>query len=507
MQVKSDLLQLESNTQGCDYVITDVHGNVALLQKIIERLEAGDRLFINGDLLDRGKNSLEVMNIILNANKDQVFVTRGNHENLFLKFYESISKSKDSYTPEDDLNILIYLENGGEWVLSDDAKGQWSLCQTYRTRYRLSLWTDFMKSQSSPSKLAFDLEKLRPIAEYFKTLPYCIHIKGDDRKLACDLYHADRAISSEEFKRRITSEEGLLEHEKTHATWSRKGKAEFGRHCHENSDRLYVGHSVLFDPEDAVRGYGRVITLDTSGLEAAEVLLLNHTKSEVELVSFRRSDETTPRKQLECAQKYIQVALKYPLVIEEINKLKQELQDKTAQAIVEAYLGELNQEWAQSTKASDREETYNNGLATLQLIQNFIATKQDKNYEKFFQQTKEYCNKTCNKRSRLQVVCAFLAATLLLLAATALTGGIAFYVGLGLAAAGGIGGGLGVATVLLKISGIPGRLLNWITGKHNYASNLGFFPTNMQKNTAELCNKLDDLARQQCAEASLAVKK
>lgn len=68
-------------------VISDIHGNFRLFKKLLDKLNytEEDYLFINGDLCEKGPNSLEVVTYIMALHKksDKVFVTKGNCDVLF----------------------------------------------------------------------------------------------------------------------------------------------------------------------------------------------------------------------------------------------------------------------------------------------------------------------------------------------------------------------------------------------------------------------------------------
>lgn len=63
-------------------VTSDIHGNLNLFKRLLEKVDftENDYLFINGDLCEKGVNSLEVIDFVrdLVANNQLVFVTKGN---------------------------------------------------------------------------------------------------------------------------------------------------------------------------------------------------------------------------------------------------------------------------------------------------------------------------------------------------------------------------------------------------------------------------------------------
>ena len=77
-----DIQFLPGNTTGHDYIIGDIHGCSELLSQALNLLGPNDRLFIVGDLIDRGPDSLGVLRIV--QNDPRVHVVRGNHEDVFL---------------------------------------------------------------------------------------------------------------------------------------------------------------------------------------------------------------------------------------------------------------------------------------------------------------------------------------------------------------------------------------------------------------------------------------
>ena len=76
-----------------NYVVSDIHGNAERLEALLFLLRrkhpVGDyKLYILGDLFDRGDESQKVLSIVL-ANQGNIEVLKGNHEWLFMKFMES----------------------------------------------------------------------------------------------------------------------------------------------------------------------------------------------------------------------------------------------------------------------------------------------------------------------------------------------------------------------------------------------------------------------------------
>jgi len=98
--------------------IPDVHGCLRTLRRLVEevvRLERSDNLYLLGDLIDRGPDAKGVIDYLLDlqAQKYQVVVLRGNHEQMLL----------DACHDRDDFRLWL-LNGGGATLASfgvDDA--------------------------------------------------------------------------------------------------------------------------------------------------------------------------------------------------------------------------------------------------------------------------------------------------------------------------------------------------------------------------------------------------
>jgi serine/threonine protein phosphatase 1 len=92
---------------GRTFIIGDIHGDLAALDKVLERLpglHAGDTLVFLGDYLDRGPDSrgvIERVRALEAACPARVVALRGNHEDKWIECYR---------TP--DINFLLPYNNG-----------------------------------------------------------------------------------------------------------------------------------------------------------------------------------------------------------------------------------------------------------------------------------------------------------------------------------------------------------------------------------------------------------
>ena len=101
-------LQLPANAKGRDFLVGDLHGHRALLERELARrsFDTGvDRVFSVGDLTDRGPDSLATLELLA---EPWFHAVLGNHELMllnYLGFYKSRLHSRKAFA-----------EGGGQWV-------------------------------------------------------------------------------------------------------------------------------------------------------------------------------------------------------------------------------------------------------------------------------------------------------------------------------------------------------------------------------------------------------
>lgn len=99
------------NLVGRDFVVGDVHGQMAMLERLLRAVGFDarfDRLFCLGDLIDRGPDSERLLRTF--HDRDGLYCIRGNHEELLLA-----SRHNPVYR-------RVWERNGGDWAdaLPDD---------------------------------------------------------------------------------------------------------------------------------------------------------------------------------------------------------------------------------------------------------------------------------------------------------------------------------------------------------------------------------------------------
>jgi len=121
-------LELPENVKGDDYIVSDIHGMVGLLESELQDVNfnyENDRCISVGDLIDRGPDSKRMLDI---AKEPWFYAVYGNHEELFVKAYEEdLSYGGHSDAAPYSLNtredsMVMWTMNGGGWTYGLDDK-------------------------------------------------------------------------------------------------------------------------------------------------------------------------------------------------------------------------------------------------------------------------------------------------------------------------------------------------------------------------------------------------
>lgn len=110
---------LPENTQGRDFIVSDLHGHRQQLDAQLSKLGFShkiDRVLCVGDLIDRGPQSNECLALL---DEPWFYSVRGNHEQMLI---DTIAEQTDSQWSR-------WLMNGGSWVLNEpeSATNQWAV--------------------------------------------------------------------------------------------------------------------------------------------------------------------------------------------------------------------------------------------------------------------------------------------------------------------------------------------------------------------------------------------
>jgi serine/threonine protein phosphatase 1 len=105
-----------ANKMGRDFVVGDIHGHFELLAFLLNKCAFDkhlDRLFSVGDLIDRGPDSIDVMNWL---QQPWFHAVRGNHEQMLI---DCVSGDGD---------IARHTRNGGAWLYELPNALQLKIC-------------------------------------------------------------------------------------------------------------------------------------------------------------------------------------------------------------------------------------------------------------------------------------------------------------------------------------------------------------------------------------------
>jgi serine/threonine protein phosphatase 1 len=97
------------------FVISDIHGNDELFRRSLKKvkLKKSDKLFILGDIIDRGKNSkgvLDTIFLLLDSGFD-IECVKGNHEQMFLDSFSDNNMFNQWMLNGGDKTLMSFLTN------------------------------------------------------------------------------------------------------------------------------------------------------------------------------------------------------------------------------------------------------------------------------------------------------------------------------------------------------------------------------------------------------------
>lgn len=80
-----------------DYILSDLHGCYALACRLLEKVKfsARDRLFVLGDFIDKGPESIRLAKFLFSM--PNAVCIAGNHEYDFLKYYRGLMRETQDY--------------------------------------------------------------------------------------------------------------------------------------------------------------------------------------------------------------------------------------------------------------------------------------------------------------------------------------------------------------------------------------------------------------------------
>lgn len=109
--------RFEKNVVGNDYIVGDIHGCYTKLYQKLSELQFNrekDRLFCTGDLVDRGEESIDCLDILAEPWFHSV---RGNHDQMAVAW---VLRDEDFFA----MSPSLYTRNGGQWFMDLDKETQ-----------------------------------------------------------------------------------------------------------------------------------------------------------------------------------------------------------------------------------------------------------------------------------------------------------------------------------------------------------------------------------------------
>lgn len=200
MSTESYIKHFDINIRGCDYIVGDIHGCYSMLDMELDKINFNievDRLFCVGDLVDRGPESIDVLDILAQPWFHSVV---GNHDLMAVDYYVyKINKALDTRFTD------TYIRNGGQWFIDLDKETQ------------------------------------RLIVEKLIKLPIVIEVET----VACTIgiVHADCPFSDWNYFKEVllTDNNKILEE----CVWSRSKLRNPTQEIIQGIGKLYHGHTVL----------------------------------------------------------------------------------------------------------------------------------------------------------------------------------------------------------------------------------------------------------------------
>lgn len=330
---------LPNDATGNNCLLGDVHGSGQLLNFIVtERITAADRLFIVGDLFDKGKDPEAVFQL-LQAHTN-IYVTRGNHEDLLL------NACRPEATADE---IKGFLLNGGQWVLEKNtAEATWIENDIQEQKKKWDIQRDltpedFLDKKNHLKQLFLKAPKiavLPDILQYVAHLPYIIQVGEADDDNGFIVCHADLPISDPELQCFVNGQTKLSFWQREHITWARapdpsdeynENGPYFAVNKRNNQSMpVFCGHSIVHKVSDCIRTNTNHINLDLGAYLSNCFILVNHTKGLAEAIFLNQDvvkNREIPQQVAQSISAYLTNKKQTSLIKKEILSIQKNIRD------------------------------------------------------------------------------------------------------------------------------------------------------------------------------------
>jgi serine/threonine protein phosphatase 1 len=102
------------------YLISDIHGEYGLFKALLKEINFSedDELYVCGDIIEKGCDSVKLARLIFSM--PNAYAIMGNHEDAFLKYYNSLMREHDGDFDKVLAELKSYIsESGGDGELLD----------------------------------------------------------------------------------------------------------------------------------------------------------------------------------------------------------------------------------------------------------------------------------------------------------------------------------------------------------------------------------------------------
>ncbi len=297
---RKDVIQLTRNTIGDDYLIADLHGNAQIFNETLKKINfaLGDRLFMLGDLFDRGENSPEVFKKIMEINQvypGAICVIRGNHEDLLLKTVLFLGKkTQPNDAIEEGLRILIsFFRNDGWWIFKAPLIAN-GLFKQILSHFRKNELTRLFERLADLNKQLID--EIDEIVTFAESLPYITLVgnldSAEEIEKAFVIFHADMPFSDKELMSVLNGSGTLTDKQRHYCTWARESDYQSFRDS--GSILGFCGHTTWYHATSPVRKSTNTCNLDAGTYFTNSIILVNATKRTVEYIANPGSPNVVP---------------------------------------------------------------------------------------------------------------------------------------------------------------------------------------------------------------------
>ena len=102
---------------GKTYVLSDIHGNFEVFKRMLEKIQFNeeDKLYILGDICDRGPDSLSIYFYIQKF--PNIILLKGNHEYMMQEALKEAVAHNDFDYPS--MEFKLWSQNGGEKTIEN----------------------------------------------------------------------------------------------------------------------------------------------------------------------------------------------------------------------------------------------------------------------------------------------------------------------------------------------------------------------------------------------------